>query len=353
MRKYAIFFECKKCDYKCSTNFLWKQHCSTRKHNRQHSATPSVGEICENVCETCGKAYKQRSGLWRHRKNCKGANDGRKNEVIQSGQKENEIIQTNQIIAKNGENGENGIHEMKKENDDLKKLMQMMLSGFDKDAKMKEEMMDQMKEQSKIIQGMIPRIGNNNNKFNINVFLNEKCRDAINMSEFIESLQIQLEDLNYTKTNGLIEGVSSIFVNGLKQLETSKRPIHCTDMKRETLYIKDNNEWDRENGKARLRSAINDVANKQRKSISAWEKEHPEWSETEKGKEEYIRLVQSVMTDVSNGANENKIIKTIAKETVIEKDTLMGKDTLMEKNTVMEKDPVIEKDPVMEKDTLT
>lgn len=228
----------------------------------------------------------------------------------------------------------------------------MMLSGFDKDAKMKEEMMDQMKEQSKIIQGMIPRIGNNNNnKFNINVFLNEKCRDAINMSEFIESLQIQLEDLNYTKTNGLIEGVSSIFVNGLKQLETSKRPIHCTDMKRETLYIKDNNEWDRENGKARLRSAINDVANKQRKSISAWEKEHPEWSETEKGKEEYIRLVQSVMTDVSNGANENKIIKTIAKETVIEKDTLMEKDPLIEKDPIMEKDQIMEKDAVTEKDT--
>tara|TARA_B100001059_G_C17792521_1_gene561019 strand:+ start:966 stop:1709 length:744 start_codon:yes stop_codon:yes gene_type:complete len=230
----------------------------------------------------------------------------------------------------NGENGNLqitnakeavGMTEIKKENADLKELMQMMLSGFDKDAKMKEEMMEQMKEQSKIIQGMIPRIGNNNNnKFNINVFLNEKCRDAINMSEFIESLQIQLEDLNYTKTNGLIEGVSSIFVNGLKQLETSKRPIHCTDMKRETLYIKDNNEWDRENGKAKLRSAINDVANKQRKAISAWEQEHPEWAETDKGKEEYIRLVQSVMTDVSSGTNENKIIKSIAKETVIEKD---------------------------------
>lgn len=321
MKKYAIFYECKKCDYKCCTKFLWTQHCSTRKHNRQQSATPLVVTIDENECEMCGKAYKQRSGLWRHRKSCKGlskkANMAIKNELVVIEEKENEVLQ----ITQKGK--ESDLNVMKKENEDLKQLMQMMLSGFDKDAKMKEEMMEQMKEQSKIIQGMIPRIGNNNNKFNINLFLNENCRDAINMSEFIESLQIQLEDLNYTKTNGLIEGVSSIFVNGLKQLDTNKRPIHCTDMKRETLYIKDNDEWDRENGKARLRSAINDVANKQRKCISAWEKEHPEWAETDKGKEEYIRLVQSVMTDVTTGASENKIIKTIAKETVIEKnDTL-------------------------------
>ena len=216
---------------------------------------------------------------------------------------------------------EDAVNEIKKENADLKELMHMMLAGFDKDAKMKQEMMEQMKEQNAIIKGMIPRIGNNNNnKFNINVFLNEKCRDAINMSEFIESLQIQLEDLNYTKTNGLIEGVSSIFVNGLKQLETFKRPIHCTDMKRETLYIKDNNEWDRENGKARLRSAINDVARKQRIAIQQWEKENPEWDESERGKEEYIRLVQSVMTDLTSPPNENKIIKSIAKETVIDKE---------------------------------
>jgi len=271
----------------------------------------------KSICEHCGKAYKQRSGLWRHQKKCIGIEGHGSVEsfAVVIAQKETCVSETVEICE------EGGITEIKKENADLKQLMQMMLCGFDKDAKMKEEMMEQMKEQSKIIQGMIPRIGNNNNnKFNINVFLNEKCRDAINMSEFIESLEIQMKDLNYTKTNGLIEGVSSIFVNGLKQLETSKRPIHCTDMKRETLYIKDNNEWDRENGKEKIRSAINNVANKQRKAISTWEREHPTWAKSDKGKEEYIRLVQSVMADVSSGTNENKIIKSIAKETVIEKE---------------------------------
>lgn len=317
MRKYAIFFECKKCDYKCSTKFLWNQHCSTRKHNRQHLATPPSSDTEKNVCEFCGKAYKQRSGLWRHLKKCGEKTEAQTTTICE---KTASMTGSDNLQLTNVED-EDAVNEIKKENADLKELMHMMLAGFDKDAKMKQEMMEQMKEQNAIIKGMIPRIGNNNNnKFNINVFLNEKCRDAINMSEFIESLQIQLEDLNYTKTNGLIEGVSSIFVNGLKQLETFKRPIHCTDMKRETLYIKDNNEWDRENGKARLRSAINDVARKQRIAIQQWEKENPEWDESERGKEEYIRLVQSVMTDLTSPPNENKIIKSIAKETVIDKE---------------------------------
>ena len=317
MRKYANFFECKKCDYKCSTKFLWNQHCSTRKHNRQHLATPPSIDTEKNVCEFCGKAYKQRSGLWRHLKKCGEKTEAQTTIICE---KTASMTGSDNLQLTNVED-EDAVNEIKKENADLKELMHMMLAGFDKDAKMKQEMMEQMKEQNAIIKGMIPRIGNNNNnKFNINVFLNEKCRDAINMSEFIESLQIQLEDLNYTKTNGLIEGVSSIFVNGLKQLETFKRPIHCTDMKRETLYIKDNNEWDRENGKARLRSAINDVARKQRIAIQQWEKENPEWDESERGKEEYIRLVQSVMTDLTSPPNENKIIKSIAKETVIDKE---------------------------------
>ena len=298
MKKYAPKFQCKDCDYKCSRKFLWDQHNSTLKHKRQQLATlgnqkhapPSIVTNDNFTCEKCGRCYKQRSGLWRHEKKCI-------------------LNEDNKMVG-----------QLEQENTELKTLMHKMLSGIDKDTQIKDQMMDQMKKQNKIIQDMIPRLGsNNNNKFNINVFLNEHCRDAINMSEFIESLQIQLEDLHYTKTNGLIEGISSVFVNGLKQLDTFKRPIHCTDMKRETLYIKDNNEWDRETGKDRLRDAISDVANKQRKAISEWETQNPEWSKTDKGKDEYIQIVKSIMTDITDCHIENKIIKSIAKETVIDK----------------------------------
>lgn len=291
MKKYAPKFICLKCDYECSSKFLWEQHCSTQKHKRQHLATPGNAKYASYICEGCGREYKQRSGLWRHRKKCNG----------------NETQQEDVLTLAN-------------ENSDLKELMHQMLSGLNKDGNIKEQMINQLQEQNKIIKDMIPKLGNNNNnKFNINVFLNEQCRDAINMSEFIESLQIHIEDLNFTKKNGLIDGVSSIFVKGLRELDTYKRPIHCTDTKRDILYIKDNDTWDKGSGKDILKDAIGDVVSKQRDAISDWEKANPNWSATEGGKDEYIQLVRSVMSDVNNHPNENKIIKNIAKETIIDK----------------------------------
>lgn len=299
-------FFCKKCNYVCKRKFLWEQHLATQKHNRQRSATLSKKTKREPsnqfICEHCGKGYKQRSGLWRHKKTCGVSEDNYK-------KRDNTVI-------KNLEN----------ENEDLKGLMEKMMNGIYNDTKVKNEMMEQMKQQSKIIQDMIPRIGNNNNnRFNINVFLNEQCKNAINMSEFIESLQIQLDDLIYTKDKGLIEGVSSVFVNALNQLDTYRRPIHCTDIKRETLYIKENNEWERDDDKQYIKNAINDVANKQRQTIKEWERTHPNWENTDKGRDEYIKIVQTAMKDVSDSPTENKIIKNIVKETVISKEVLSDK----------------------------
>ena len=217
--------------------------------------------------------------------------------------------------------------------ENLKDLVKVILDKIHKDSDVKEDiarqvkeqnelihndMLNQIKEQNKIIQDMVPCIGNyNNNQLNINVFLNETCRDAINMSEFLASLEIKLKDLKCSQQNGLTESISSILVTGLQELDTYKRPIHCTDMKREVLYIKDNDEWEKENGKDVLRYAINDVAEKQRKAIAQWEIENPNWSKSDAGKDEYIALVKSVMTDISNEKSENKIIKSIVKETMI------------------------------------
>ena len=123
-----------------------------------------------------------------------------------------------------------------KENNELKELVHKMIEH---DTNTREQMMGQIAHQNKIIQDMIPKIGNNNNnRFNINVFLNENCRDAINLSDFVESLHVKLADLQYTSNNGLIEGISSVLVDGLKQLDQCKRPIHCTDVKREVLPLR-------------------------------------------------------------------------------------------------------------------
>lgn len=219
----------------------------------------------------------------------------------------------------------------KENNDDIefKNILKEMMICIQKDSEIKNELLNQLKEQNKIIneqqksiREMIPKVGNNNNnKFNLNIFLNEQCKDALNMSEFIKSLEIQLQDVMYTKNNGIIQGVSNVFVNGLKQLETTKRPIHCTDIKRETLYIKEHNEWEKdEDNKGRLMSALNGIAFKQRKLISEWEKQNPNWNKSDKGKEDYISLVRSLMADVPTTIKDNKIIKNIIKEVQVVKD---------------------------------
>jgi hypothetical protein len=269
-------------------------------------------------CNYCGKTYKQRSGIWRHKAKCEISN---KNKNAEEKEKEKEIHK-NGDYAINILNGKlDSSLENTNSDDDLKVLMKQMIGELNKDSIMKNNMMERIKEQNSIIHEMIPKMGNNNNnnRFNINLFLNEKCRDAINMTEFIESLQIHLEDLVYTKNNGLVEGIRSLFLNGLKRLDTYKRPIHCSDIKRETLYIKENNEWECDNGKEILRSAISNVANRHRKSISEWVDDNPNWMDSDKGKDEYIQIVQSLMTDLREGQCENKIIKSIAKEIVIDK----------------------------------
>ena len=299
MQKYANEFYCEKCDYKCLTKFLWNQHKTTLKHKRQRSATPLKNPQILHICDTCSRAYKQRSGLWRHKKKCSGLLSATENQIVHNNTENNTLLN---------------------ENKELKELFKNILIDHQENNKVKDRMMNQLKEQSDIIKEMIPKLGNNtNNNFNINVFLDEQCSDAINMSEFIESLKIKMDDIQFTSTNGLVEGVCSVFLNGLKELGMNQRPIHCTDIKRETLYIKDNNEWERENGKGKLKTAINDVASKQRTAIIEWRNENPNWNETDKGKEEYIQLMQNLMIDITQESNENKIIKNIAKQTIIDK----------------------------------
>lgn len=350
MQKSKNNFYCEFCDYTCSTKFLWNQHCSTRKHNRKrfgnptsslHNSQKPVKKICKPptkntpnrrkkicslsnsdldtrfMCDACGKTYKNRGGLWKHRQRCEAyiSNTNTSTATNTTASMNSEDITVSQ------ENHEASL--LAKENNELKELVHKMIEH---DTNTREQMMGQIAHQNKIIQDMIPKIGNNNNnRFNINVFLNENCRDAINLSDFVESLHVKLADLQYTSNNGLIEGISSVLVDGLKQLDQCKRPIHCTDVKREVLYIKDNNEWNRGDSTAPIRSAIVDVATKQRKAIAEWEKLNPGWDTSEQGREEYIRIVKSVMADVNIPQDENRIIRNIAKETVINKQT--GKDS--------------------------
>ena len=294
-------YSCSVCDYTCSKKFLWVQHLATRKHKSATSATnpqhenmnlhadPSDVVELHHTCSVCSKTYKSRSGLWRHQKKCLEKEECKVEEL------------ENMVVSK-----------AEGASDDMKVLVQEMMSHMRSQAA-------QLRDQTRIINDMIPKLGsNNNNRLNINVFLNEQCKDAINLSDFLESLQIQLSDINYIRDKGLMDGISSVFINGLKQLDTYKRPIHCTDIKRETLYIKENNEWEKDSSKERVKVAIGDLAQKHRLAMAEWERSNPNWKESETGKEEYIQLVQSLMSDVQDDTNENKMIRSIAKNTFID-----------------------------------
>ena len=296
-QKYAVEsdakYRCDNCDYECSRKFLWEQHISTRKHRKRTLATekqPKYADIeAAHVCESCGRKYKQRSGLWRHRKKCTATSSCSENNVV-----------------------------VAIEENDWKSVITTMVKSLESDAVANRELMTHIiQEQSRIIKDMVPRMGDTTNSVNINVFLNERCSGALNMSEFIDSLQIQLEDLDFAKSNGLVEGISTVFVSRLKQLDAFKRPIHCTDAKREVLYIKDNDEWEKDVTKEKLRGVIGELAVKHRQAISEWEVQHPDWSKSESGRDDYVSLVASVMRDVNECRNENKIIRCIAKETII------------------------------------
>jgi hypothetical protein len=232
-------------------------------------------------CMHCSKEYKTKSGLWKHERKCKGID-----KVITPG-----LI--TQLLQQNKEMQDLLINQQQKHEQD-------------------------MKEKDKQIQEIIPKIGNTTNKFNLNVFLTENCKDAINMQEFIDSLKISIADLNSTKDKGLLESVNNQIIRNLKELEINKRPIHCTDIKRDVMYIKDKDVWEKDTNNKILKSSIESLAEKQVSNFSLWEDSNPEYMETTNGQNAYLKLLSNITKDVHKEEKAtNKIIKKIGKHVSI------------------------------------
>jgi hypothetical protein len=194
------------------------------------------------------------------------------------------------------------------------------------------EQQEQIKKQQEQIISIIPKIGNttnnttnntmNNttNNFNLNVFLNEKCKDALNISDFIDSLKITLDDLLFSKKNGISRGITDVMIKGLKELDVYKRPIHCTDIKRDIMYIKHEDKWHKDENHATMKNTIVKIADKERTALQQWANDNPDWIETEQKQIEYLTMVRSICEPIENYENyERKIIKHIEKEIVVDK----------------------------------
>ena len=278
-------FICEKCDYSCNNKKDFNKHLSTRKHQMEINEDFGNEKIPNKLlCDICNKIFKTKSGLWKHQKKC-------------------EIIKINLNEKKENIKEEK---RLKSENIDYKEMFVQMV--------------DQNNELQKTIHEMIPKLGNttysqnNTNNFNINVFLNETCKDAVNLMDFVQSLQLQLTDLENMGKLGFVEGTSKIIIDGLKELDMHKRPIHCCDIKQETLYIKDNNMWQQENdSKDKMKMAIDEINKANIKQIPKWITENPTYADDE----EYMKIISNIMkADIDQ--DKNKIINNVAKETVIE-----------------------------------
>ena len=170
------------------------------------------------------------------------------------------------------------------------------------------QMVDQNNELQKTIHEMIPKLGNttysqnNTQNFNINVFLNEQCKDALNIMDFVNSLQLQLKDLENTGKLGFVEGTSKIIIDGLKELEINKRPIHCSDIQKEILYVKDNDTWEQDDTKNKMKMAIDQINKANMKQIPKWITENPTYAEDE----EYMKIISNIMK--MDGENDKEKI---------------------------------------------
>jgi hypothetical protein len=253
-----------------------------------------------NECDKCKKKYNTRSGLWKHIKIC-------------------DYIPEPHVLS--SEDCEEMELSMKMVNKD-----QLVL----KLIKDNSEMMKIIKGQQEQINSIIPKVGNitnnttNNttNNFNLNVFLNEKCKDAINISDFIDSLKITLDDLLFSKKNGISRGITDVMIKGLKELDIYKRPIHCTDIKRDTMYIKDEDKWHKDENHTTMKNTIVKIADKERTALYQWANDNPDWIETEQKQIEYLTMVRSICEPIENYENyERKIIKHIEKEIIVDKNS--------------------------------
>jgi hypothetical protein len=303
-QKQAIKFYCEKCDYGTSRKYNYMAHILTDKHKmvtkgdkegHKQATLSSVmlvnkqqisnDNTCIFTCE-CGKEYKHRQGLWRHKKKCQDKT------LTSSIQDQNELVQY-----------------LLKENSEFKQLM----------IEQNKQMIELAKNS-----GHHNNFNSHNKTFNLQVFLNETCKNAININEFIDQLQVSISDLEETGKIGFSEGISKIFINVLKGINVSDRPLHCSDLKRETIYIKNNNEWTKDTDEnSLLVDAIKKVSNKNIKQISEWQKINPEYKDSSsKINDKYLQIVSQSMSGSTKEEcekNYKKIKKNIAKEIIIDK----------------------------------
>ena len=281
-------FVCESCDFKCSKKGDYNRHILTLKHKKMYNGTFSDKNLHNyiNQCNNCAKIYKSRNGLWLHSKNCKEEKEA-----------------------------------MPKSEDEIKLLTNLVLEVVKSNADLQKQLMDVCKNSTTMNNSNITN-HSYNKTFNMQFFLNETCKDAMNIMDFVNSMTLELSDLEDVGKLGYVEGISNIIIRKLNALDIHKRPIHCSDAKREIMYVKDENVWEKENSTYdKLRKAIKRVTYKNSAMLVPWSQEHPQCMNNQHHLNDvYVQMMGQAMGGKESFLeSENKIMKKIAKAVLIDK----------------------------------
>jgi len=364
-KKNECFYECSICDFKCSYKSNYDAHLSTQKHKTKvkndeaihqppdNTIIPCGEKMSNNICKYCNKQYAHLSALSRHKKVC--------SKILTNNQQPHSMVTRDEfdklvvLIQEMKNNSNNTQSNTSSENIKLsvsdfqntlvhttncmKDMLLMMMSNSQLQNKMIEISSQNSEGSHPSLYTHIPSgvevnsvhntfnnttntstNNSNNNTFNMNMFLNEKCKDAMNMKDFVNSIQLNITDLENVGRLGYVEGMSNIFIDNLQKTDLYKRPVHCSDVKRETLYVKDNNQWQRDGPEhEKMTNAVLAVEQKNVALVSEWAKANPRCMNSNTRENETYFKLSKAATDGEKDGNIDKVIRKVAKSVAIEK----------------------------------
>ena len=309
--KNAKIFECKLCNFECIKKSDWDRHINTRKHKKTTDNNEKNANIIKtHKCSNCDKIYSDRVSLWRHKQKCNGIHD---NCTIQHDDEKNKTIDSDVISKLLMQN-----QELLLSNQQFKELI---VEQQHENQKLQSQLIEAVKDNGNTYNNNT--INNNNQKFNLNFFLNTTCKDAMNMSDFIENMEINFKDIENIGKNGYVNGMTEMILTRINELDVTKRPLHCTDLKRETMYIKDNDEWCKDTPEnSKLRKTIGYVAKRNYATIPLWREKYPECQNWDDPKYDFcVDMMRNILGDIGEKQTrlDNKIIKNLSKHIVVDK----------------------------------
>jgi hypothetical protein len=310
--KISQKFECANCNYTTSRKYNLDLHMNSIKHKNSLLTTndnDSLVKISKSYqCQNCDKEFNDRAGLWRHNKKCKSedsSNSDEKtdqitNEPADKDQITNEPADKDQLILMLIKQNS----ELIKETSDFKNIMMEVIKNGTHNT-------------------TTTTTNSHNKAFNLNFFLNETCKDAMNITDFVESIKLQLSDLEKVGEVGYVEGISNIIVKNLKDLDITQRPVHCTDKKRETMYIKDEDKWEKDDEQKKMHKMVRKVADKNARMLPKFKEAHPDCGKSaSRFSDQYNKIIMEAMGGKGDNdfEKEEKIIKRVSKEVIVDKD---------------------------------